>query len=104
MCNLSLVLRASGNVIDSFITYCCWCIVQFVLAGALSAPKLNKKKHDGHGSLRAQSVLFFSRVLVEGLKNCFSLLFDTIVRLQSLGVHGAIFFLTQELCLSIKIG
>jgi hypothetical protein len=24
----------------SFITFCCWCIVQFVLAGALNAPKL----------------------------------------------------------------
>ena len=51
-----------------------------MLAGALSAPKLNKKKHDGHGSLRAQSVLFFSRVLAEGLKNCFYLLFATIVQ------------------------
>ena len=97
MCNLSLFLRrATGNVIDSFITFCCWCIVQFVLAGALNAPKLNKRNMMATEVCVRNQCFSSLWVLAEALKSCSSLLFGTIVQTPDLSVqHGGIFSVAE---------
>lgn len=86
MCNLFFLFlrRPSGNLFDSSITFCCWYIVQFVLAGALNAHNKLEKEHDGCRSLRGQSGVSFSRVLAEVLKNWLSIQHGGIFRAAEL--------------------